>query len=178
MNKQILDILIPKLESKWETVLVNIDNFEEIRLKLPTKPGIYQIRTTAPISVLSKLPVENKRIDAAHCNFREKIKKSKTLESLYIQEDVINGYVVYTGHQKSIRQRCKEHFKGSQGTGCLHFFEFEELREYDWWLIIWKYNILRDLKILIYSELIWNNCTAQILAGQFCVVSKIKKLWK
>lgn len=133
MNKQILDILIPKLESKWVTVLVDIDNFEEIRLKLPTKPGIYEIRTTAPISVLSKLPVENKRIDAAHCNFREKIKNSKTLESLYIQEDVINGYVVYTGHQKSIRQRCKEHFKGSQGTGCLHFFEFEELREYDWW---------------------------------------------
>lgn len=131
MNKIILEILLPKLGSKW--VSVQIRPFREI-CELPSqltrKAGIYQIKTNTPINVLSKFSI---RKDKAHYNFEKKIKDSLALKELTIQEDIIDGYVVYTGHQKYLRQRCKEHFIGSKGTGCLNIFEFKELHQYNWW---------------------------------------------
>lgn len=123
MNQQILNILIPKLESKWFSIPIKpFTSIKDLPLQLERKSGIYQIKTNAPIDILSKYG--KKRKDNAHYNFQKKIKESLQLQSLIVPEDLENGYVVYTGHQAYLRQRCKEHFIGSQGTGCLNIFEF------------------------------------------------------
>ncbi|KIA90492.1 hypothetical protein [Kaistella jeonii] len=127
MKQQIFDIL----QSGWNSVEIPFfTSISELPACVERKPGIYQIKTTTPISALS---ICEKRSDKAHCKFKIKITESLKLKSLTIPEDLENGYVVYTGHQKYLRQRCKEHFIGSNGTGCLNLFEIEEFRNYKWW---------------------------------------------
>jgi len=129
--QKILEILLPKLETKWVSIPIKpFTSIMELPLQLERKSGIYQIKTSTPIDVLSKY---GEREDEAHYNFQKKIKESLLLKTLIVPEDLENGYVVYTGHQAYLRQRCKEHFIGSKGTGCLNIFEFEELKNYNWW---------------------------------------------
>ncbi|WP_418124548.1 hypothetical protein ACNFU2_07815 [Chryseobacterium sp. PTM-20240506] len=129
-NQLILDILLVKAENEWVSKEIFFNTIFETLLEIGRVPGIYQIRTNTPISILSQF---GERVDKAYYNFQKKIKESLELGSLIIPEDLENGYVVYTGHQAFLRQRCKEHFIGSKGTGCLNIFEFEELRNYRWW---------------------------------------------
>lgn len=132
MQNSILDIILRKYEDKWVSIPITpFTSIKELPIQLERKSGIYQIKTNAPIDILSKYG--KKRKDNAHYNFQKKIKESLKLQSLTVPEDLENGYVVYTGHQAYLRQRCKEHFIGSQGTGCLKIFEFEELKNYKWW---------------------------------------------
>jgi len=131
MNQEILNILLSKLETKWVSVTIKpFSSIIDLPIQLARNAGIYQIKTDAPISILKKFGERN---DKAHYNFSKKIEESLKLKDLFIKENLLEGYVVYTGHQKHLRQRCKEHFIGSRGTGCLNIFEFEELKKYNWW---------------------------------------------
>lgn len=131
MNQQILKTLYPKLETKWVSVPIKpFASIANLPVQITRNAGIYQIKTNTPINILKKFGERN---DKAHYHFSKKIEESLKLRELFIPENLLDGYVVYTGHQKYLRQRCKEHFIGSRGTGCLNIFEFEELRKYNWW---------------------------------------------
>jgi hypothetical protein len=72
------------------------------------------------------LTVHNKSLE-------KKIKDSELLpEELKIQQEENREYIVYNGHHGTLRQRLSEHFKGSNGTGCLALFRIEDLRNYRW----------------------------------------------
>lgn len=147
-SEQCLDILLEKSGNTWVSKEIRYDDISKILSDLPTKAGIYQIKTTTPLSLLS---MYSEREDKAHYNFKKKIQESLQLKNFIIQENVQKGYIVYTGHQKSLRQRCREHFKGSRGTGCLNIFEFKELREYQWWfeyIEIASFPYLKDSKLI------------------------------
>ena len=141
MNDLITDILLQKVQKNWKVIAIKFDNINEILQSIPRTAGIYQIKTTTPISVLELYETRN---DNAHCKFKNKITESRKLGTLIVQEDLENGYVVYTGHQKFLRQRCKEHFMGSKGTGCLNLFEIEEFRKYNWWFEYLEVSIFKE----------------------------------
>lgn len=147
-TEQCLDILLEKSEKKWISKEIRYNDLSTTLLDIRTRAGIYRIKTTTPLSQLS---MYGERKDKAHYNFKKKIQESVQLKNLIIQENIQEGYIVYTGHQKSLRQRCKEHFTGSRGTGCLNIFEFEELREYQWWfeyIEVDSFPYLKDSKLI------------------------------
>lgn len=130
MNNKITDIVLKKNQNLWICTEIVFDNLEAVLNKIPRKPGIYQIRTNAPIEALSQI---GERSDKKHYNFKKKIAAALKLKVLIVAENIKDGYVVYTGHQAFLKQRCKKHFIGSSGTGCLNIFEFKELRKFNWW---------------------------------------------
>ncbi|SDE84323.1 hypothetical protein SAMN05421636_10814 [Pricia antarctica] len=114
----------------WEEIPVNYWDIEDVALKIPTKPGIYQIRTTAPKKILSLFGT---RDDKNHYNLNKKITESDKLPIPFkILQEESEKYTVYTGHSYNLRQRFREHFRGSKGTGCLALFQLERLRHYEW----------------------------------------------
>lgn len=149
MDQIILETLLPKLDSKWVSVQIRaFRDICELPSHLTRKAGIYQIKTNTPVNVLLKFGI---RKDKAHYNFEKKIKDSLALKELTIQEDIRDAYIVYTGHHKYLRQRCKEHFIGSKGTGCLNIFEFKELHKYNWWfeyLEVGNFSGFNDSKLM------------------------------
>lgn len=114
----------------WELANVEYNGLVEIIQRIPGKPGIYEIATNTPKSVLSQY---GSRKDKKHYDLNKKILASEVLPDLHkiIQKDN-NQYVVYTGHSYNLKQRFREHFKGSKGTACLALFQLEELRKYKW----------------------------------------------
>lgn len=124
--------------ANWKKVLITYDTRQ---IEVPATGGVYKITTNAPIEVLKTV---GNRIDKNHYNFQKKITESNSLISdLVIQEDIVNGYVVYIGHQANLKQRVREHFFGSKGTGCLNIFESEVLRQYKWYF---EYIEVEDIK--------------------------------
>lgn len=131
MELNFKEILFSNTNTNWISYKFNFLDLDEIVKKIPSKPGIYQIKTNAPIWELQKV---GQRKDPKQYNFNQKIIESLKLpRSIIIQEDLVKGYVVYTGHQANLKQRFREHFKGSKGTGCLNIFENENLNKFDWW---------------------------------------------
>lgn len=115
----------------WKAFEICYEQVDHIARSIPNRPGIYQIKTNAPIK---ELQLVSSRQDTSHYNFKKKIEASLLLpKGIIISENVIDGYVVYTGHQAKLRQRFREHFMGSKGTGCLNIFENVHLRDYQWW---------------------------------------------
>lgn len=124
-------VIFSETNSNWKSFKITSNDFEDIKKNIPRSPGIYQIKTDAPINELLKV---QDRKDPNHYNFKKKIDEALKLpNALIIQEDTLNGYIVYTGHQANLRQRFNEHFKGTKGTGCLSIFENENLQAYNWW---------------------------------------------
>ncbi|MDM1501912.1 hypothetical protein HX071_06820 [Myroides marinus] len=126
MKNEIVSFLSDSVN--WRKVLITYDNRKN---DVPAKGGVYKIITNAPVEVLKKV---TNRIDKKHYDFYKKITESTSLvKELVIQEDLVDGYVVYIGHQANLKQRVREHFFGSKGTGCLNIFEGEVLRQYKWY---------------------------------------------
>lgn len=118
------------LSEGWELANVKYDGLVEIIAGIPGKPGIYQIATNTPKSVLSQF---GSRQDTKHYNLNKKISASDMLPDLHkIVQKGDDQYVVYTGHSYNLKQRFREHYRGSKGTGCLALFQLEELRKYKW----------------------------------------------
>ncbi len=118
------------LLQNWEETQVNYSDIVRIALGIPRKPGIYQISTNASKEVLSQF---GPRDDKNHYNLNKKITESDKLPNgLKILQKGNEKYVVYTGHSYNLRQRFREHFQGSKGTGCLAVFQLERLRAFNW----------------------------------------------
>ena len=118
------------LNNNWKKIEVNFEDFYSITQRVPRKPGIYSISTNAPLEILKEY---GERKDPKHYNLKKKIKASKLLpEKLKIQQEGNQEYIVYNGHHGTLRQRLCEHFKGSNGTGCLALFRIENLKNYRW----------------------------------------------
>lgn len=131
MDLNFEEIIFSKTNSNWKSFKFRFEDFEKIKKMIPSKPGIYLIKTNAPTQELVKVEVRN---DPKHYNFKKKIEEVLKLPvQIVIQEDLKNGYVVYNGHQGNLKQRFNEHFKGTKGTGCLSIFENKNLKDYDWW---------------------------------------------
>ncbi len=118
------------LNNHWKKIEVKFDDFYSITQKVPRKPGLYSISTNAPPEVLKQY---GKRNDPKHYNLKKKIIASDLIpEKLKIRQNNNEEYIVYNGHHGTLRQRLSEHFKGSNGTGCLALFRIENLRNYEW----------------------------------------------
>lgn len=116
--------------SSSREVKVSYKTLETDLKQLPTLPGIYLILTNTPVSVLAGL---EDPVDEKHYKIAKKIEDSRKLPgNCIISISRKSEYVVYSGHAQSIRQRAREHFKGSKGTGCLAIFTYKDLREYKW----------------------------------------------
>jgi hypothetical protein len=89
----------------------------------------------------------------------ERVKKGKHLCSdLIIEENTSKNYCVYIGHQKNLKRRINEHFKGSNGTGCLSIFKHQKLRAYKWKVLFYEINKDRQLEDSnIFRTIIENN---------------------
>lgn len=130
------------LSKNWEEKKVNYSDIFGIALEIPRKPGIYQIATNASKEVLSKF---GPREDRSHYNLYKKISESDKLpEGLKILQKGTEKYIVYTGHSHNLRQRFREHFQGSKGTGCLALFQLEELRAFDWFFSFNQLNAIEN----------------------------------
>ncbi|MGJ8735028.1 hypothetical protein [Zobellia laminariae] len=116
--------------SNWKTIDINYPSIDLILKKIPTSPGIYTISTNTATEILSSF---EEREDPMHYNLSKKVKASSYLPARFriMQHDDF-PYVIYSGHSYRLRQRAREHFKGSKGTGCLAVFNLENLRGYDW----------------------------------------------
>lgn len=118
------------LNRKWTTINITNAELPNVILSVPRQPGLYIILTTTPKEVLRQFKT---RKDAKHYNLLNKICASDSLPDKFkIQQKDNDLYTVYNGHHSNLRQRLSEHFKGSQGTGCLAIFEIELLRNYKW----------------------------------------------
>lgn len=97
---------------------------------IPSVPGLYLICTNAPISVFNTL---GKNSDKGAVDIGLRTSNSfKINNDLLIKENSKNNYCVYIGHHKNLKQRIKEHFWGSDGTGCLSLFKNNKLTKYKW----------------------------------------------
>jgi hypothetical protein len=122
--------LIENISQNWKELSVNYEDLEYIALEVPRNPGIYQILTNAPKELLVQF---GRRTDKKHYNLEKKIRESdKFPKEFKIIQQGSSKYIVYTGHSYNLRQRFKEHFKGSKGTGCLALFQIEKLRNFEW----------------------------------------------
>lgn len=126
-----MDILHILDFANWKTINVTTENINFECSKLFRKPGLYQIETNTPLSVLSHIET---RADKSHYNIAKKVKESEILHDDFkiLPKNENEMYIVYSGHASLLRQRFKEHFIGSQGTACLALFEIETLKNYDW----------------------------------------------
>jgi hypothetical protein len=114
----------------WKSIDVEFSSLEKQLKDIPNKAGLYMIFTNTPKSVFQKLVPINKK-GAVDFNNRIKLSESTPNELLILQ---INRYMycVYIGHQKNLKQRFSEHFKGSTGTGCLSLSKYKVLSEQKW----------------------------------------------
>ncbi len=118
---------IHSLKSK---VFVNKTNLDVCLSKIPSEPGLYLIYTNASLSTLRKT---KKPKDDMHYDISRKIKNSDSLpKGFKISRSTGQLYIVYSGHAQSLRQRAREHFKGSKGSGCLAIFTHSSLRKCKW----------------------------------------------
>lgn len=118
------------IKDNWAKINVSPLDLKSQCIKLPSTPGLYMIETTTPIDIFTKLgkPNVNGRV-----NIRSRVLLSSTIKgNLLIKVKKKQFYCVYIGHQQNLRQRFKEHFYGSKGTGCLAIFRYKKLREFKW----------------------------------------------
>lgn len=128
----------------WTMTKIVYGSLDLILKELPLNPGFYKIYTDAPEYILQTF---NKRDDSKHYNIGKKVTASKELPQGYrILQEKDNPYIVYTGHSFSLRQRAREHFKGSRGTGCLAIFQLIDLRGYNWYFSYLETSTLLDEK--------------------------------
>ncbi|WP_010182652.1 hypothetical protein [Aquimarina agarilytica] len=118
------------LANNWRTIDVEYSNFNDVLKDIPSQPGIYKIRTNTTKEILREFGA---RKDPKHYNLRKKVIASDAIpNSIKITQQANSQYVVYSGHSFSLKQRFREHFRGSKGTGCLALFQLEKLRDFKW----------------------------------------------
>jgi hypothetical protein len=114
----------------WTRVDIANTKLEEEKTNVPNKAGLYLIYTNTPTSVFKSLRSVN--IYGA-VDIGTRTKNSLTISNeLLIKEDTSKNYCVYIGHHSNLRQRFKEHFLGSKGTGCLSIFKHNKLKKFKW----------------------------------------------
>lgn len=114
----------------WECIDVNHSQKNYAKENIPNAPGLYLIFTNTPISVFNTLKTN---IDKGAVDLGLRTNNPfKVSVELLIKENSKNNYCVYIGHHKNLRQRIKEHFWGSNGTGCLSLFKHKSLIKYKW----------------------------------------------
>lgn len=123
--------MVGNLFSKdWEIIEIKKSYFEESLLSIPRNPGLYRITSNIPKSELKTL---TNRKGKNHVDFVRRLSTTeKLLSGLEIEHQENESRVIYTGHHKFLRDRCRNHFRGYDGTGCLNLFELENFSNYKW----------------------------------------------
>jgi hypothetical protein len=117
-------------KSNWQKVKITYTSDFKIHESIPNKPGLYMIFSSASSSVLKGL--EQPSVKGAYDIKKRIIDSEKIPKTFLINQTKDQLYCIYIGHQKNLRQRCQEHFKGSKGTACLSIFNHIPLREFEW----------------------------------------------
>lgn len=116
--------------SNWKKVKIEHSSDFKIPEAIPSKPGLYMILSNVPSSKLKELKPLS--IKGAY-DISKRIFESENIpKALLINQSKDELYCIYIGHQKNLRQRCKEHFQGYNGTACLSIFNHITLREFEW----------------------------------------------
>jgi hypothetical protein len=117
-------------KANWQKIEISHPVDKEYFKKISNKPGLYMIFSNVPADELKSIGELD--IDGAY-NIPKRVMDFEEIpKSLVINQDKNDLYCIYIGHQKNLRQRCKEHFNGSEGTACLSLFNYGKLRIYKW----------------------------------------------
>lgn len=122
--KQIIDNIVDK--SRSVRILFNT---EEWTNTIPSRPGLYWIKTNTPIQVLENVGAPSSR---AHVNIPVTIGTTLRLAGLAIMPSEDRSYVIYNGEATNLKARAREHVEGHSATFCLGLLEYDSLQEYDW----------------------------------------------
>lgn len=75
----------------------------------------------------------NNRKGKGHVDFKRRLATTDKIASgleVVLQDN--GNRVIYTGHHAYLRDRCRNHFDGYDGTGCLNLFELKDFDHYFW----------------------------------------------
>jgi hypothetical protein len=117
-------------KANWQKIEISQPVYKDFSKKISNKPGLYMIFSNVPANELKD--IGTLEIKGSYNIPNRVIDFEGIPKSLVISQDKDELYCVYIGHQKNLRQRCKEHFNGSKGTACLSLFNYSKLRNYKW----------------------------------------------
>ncbi len=116
------------------------------RAKVPSEPGWYFIRTTAPVEILKQQQLwartyKTKRTGAVAkvCNYDLAARARRYNEDLAAYWNISE---VYSGMASNLQARAREHTFADPGTGGLALSKYPTLRDYEW---LFGYVTLRRL---------------------------------
>lgn len=135
---------------------LSIDNW---RINIPNTGGWYLIKTNTPIATLQGLG-SPKGIN--HNDIPSYVQYSQELinNTLAIQQQKEDMYVVYNGEDSNLKRRAREHVFGHPTTHCLGLSNYPILKNYDWkfyFLPVSALNLPNDKGIRVFGEQIWRS---------------------
>jgi hypothetical protein len=132
-----MDSLRSYVEGPYVPVAIDLDDEGwHARAEIPAAPGWYFIETSAPLEVLARQALWQRRYTQKRSGKVVSVKNYDLAARCAQYDPVLAGYLntrfVYSGRASNLQARAREHTSADPGTGGLALSRYPELADYQW----------------------------------------------
>ena len=132
-----MDALRSYIEGQYVSVAIDLCDADWLaRAEVPAEPGWYYIETTAPLDVLARQTLWQRRYTQKRSGRVVSVKNYDLVVRCAQYDPALAGYwntrFVYSGRASNLRARAREHTFADPGTAGLALSRYPELADYEW----------------------------------------------